>query len=383
MPRRIPLRDLVPTGPVRPLAPGAGDGAPSGTAYAGAAQVPFPVLPVSVFGATYDVDLVLVDRDPRWDMHELARVATPDGPLWLCKDATDGTLEQTIVADHPDLHAIAPEIPLARTRSDVRVDDRSTPTWLDLDVRYTARDGTAVHVHYEGPPPAGPQRWRNSSTMGHSRDQVLVVLDVSHKAMARRASVTLDGTRSPLRRIACLVPFAVVLRQVQAGFAIGAWTQRGDGAGCSLAWAHGPSQGWQREVGDGQEALVQTDALRTLRHVFAVHDGRRELARAEVHPYGTDAPALVARFGPSLPDLAAPLAAPFEGTYALDVGGQRNHGVGRVRVEPVADGADVHLLPTAPRWTVDRPMVCRVRSTADGVHTEVVREVVREAVRSA
>ncbi|MCB9666434.1 MAG: hypothetical protein H6732_20150 [Alphaproteobacteria bacterium] len=377
--RRIPLRELVARGPVLSarervrFLEGVG---PSGVTYVAAPGTAHPVMPLQVFAAAYDLDLVLVDDHPDWDMHELARMVTPDGPVWLCKDSAVDTLDQQIAADLEDVDRWLPEVPLRRHRSPVTVDDRSTPAGLDLSLAYTNPAGERVEIRYRGPHPKGPLRKRNSSTMGHSARAVLAALDVSAQALARSAEVRIDGEVRPLRRIACLVPFAVALVQVQAGLSTGRWRQEEDGPGVRTVHdLHGldVAQAWTVASSAEGVDLVQDHPVRQLRHRFARHGDHLELARVEVGNHGHDAPVGVLHLAPHLPDARVPFEGTFEGRWLLDVGGQPAHAVGRVTARWAEGALHLGLRPEAPRWTLDRPLDAVVRPSGDGVEVEVRR----------
>ena len=66
-------------------------------AYTGEPRVNMPVIPLQVFGYFYDVDIVLVSQHPDWDMHEYARIQTPEGPTWLAKDANNDGVQAVVV----------------------------------------------------------------------------------------------------------------------------------------------------------------------------------------------------------------------------------------------------------------------------------------------
>lgn len=367
--RRIPLRDLVARGPVLSARESAAfdEPAASGASLDGPPLVEVPVLPLQVFGVPYDLDLVVVDDHPDWDMHELARVRTPDGPVWLCKDSRARDLVQTIVADHAEVHTVLPEVPLARRRGRVVVDDTEAPR--RVRVAYVNDDGEPVEVDLRAGSLAR-QCHRNASTMGHSGTQVLAVLDLSHRAFAR-ATIRIGGVERKVERILGLVPFSVALAQTQAGFAKVDWTQVG------ATTHHGAvEQAWTVEPEADAVVLTQVHPWRTLRYRFLRRGADLELARAEVWAFGTEAPACVVAFQPSLPDLRRRLRRPWEGTFRLDVGGQAAHGTGAVRVSPVEGGALVEIAPTAPRWLADRRLEVTLAVGADGV-------VARSALRPA
>ena len=175
------LKRMLPEGPV--LKPNQRDAAfgetlASAASYTSLPESDVPVLPFMVFGVAYDLDIVVVTEHPVWDMTEIARIDTPDGPLWLAKDARRSDLEQIIIADIPDLFTWMPEIPVRRVQGTVRVEDRSSESDLDMDIFYTNPDGEPVHISYQGKVPVAEQGKRNGSTMGHSQGTVMAVLDL-------------------------------------------------------------------------------------------------------------------------------------------------------------------------------------------------------------
>lgn len=365
--RTIALRDLIARGPVlsarqreRILVP-----APSGATYTSDARVPTPVMPLQVFGVPYDLDLVIVDDHPDWDMHEYARVTTPDGSLWLCKDSRAGTLEQTIVGDVEGIEGWLPEIPLKRKRSPVKAVESVDGKRFRVSLAYENFDGEPVEVSFQGTLPAGPLWKRNSSTMGHSRGHVLAVLDLSHRSFGKRVSIRIGGKERKIRRIYGLVPFQVALAQTQAGLSVGAWQQDG------TTTRHGDvAQTWTVTEQGSHTTVSQESPIRTLRYTFV----EGELERAEVHTYGAKEPALVAHFAPRLPDVRRAFGGTHESRFVLDVNGQASFGTGIIRTTATPDGAVLDIRPTEPRWTRDRPLRSAVRFVQGTAEVEVTRE---------
>lgn len=374
--RRIPLSDLLAKGPVQTgrqrhafmKAMGL-----SGVRYQGQARVPFPVIPLQAFGVAYDLDLVVVDQSAEWDMHEYARVVTPEGPLWMCKDSRAGSLEQSIVADLDGLDHVLPEVPLPRRRSKVDVVDKSDAASLDLALAYTNVDGVPVQVTYKGARPGHTLRHRNSSTMGHSANAVLAALDVSANAFARSSSVRLGGVEQKMARVLGLVPFQVALVQTQAGLSTGAWLQGRDADGVWTRHASGAVQRWDKLRSAGEVVLTQVHPWRTLRYTFQVNGDALELFRIDIDQFGREDEPCSILFAPAIPDLRFAFDDAWKGRWVLDVNGQHGHADGGLRLER-CDGYDrLHIIPHAPRWTLDRRLVSEVRFDGDDVSVDVRR----------
>ncbi|MBW1879432.1 MAG: hypothetical protein JRJ84_13800 [Deltaproteobacteria bacterium] len=406
------IREMLPQSPVLTgweRSRGWASEEPSTATYTGEPVVTFPVLPVQVWGAAYDLDLVIVTRHPDWNMHEYAMLRTPRGPVWLAKDAREGTMEQTIVADIDDIQSWIPEIPVRRKAWPLEVEDASTAEWLDLSIRYENIDGEPVEVTYAGKPPDLLQRKRNGSTFGHSRDAVLAAVDVSERRFGRRASVTIDGKKQRISRLAGLVPFRMVLAQAQGGLAVadifqeaGApWEVEPDArevvgsvppeaadagmaridsrAQPAFTTTHTVLSGdrirrtWEVSRTDRYLDAYQRDDLRVLHYRFGVHGDAWELLSADVWQWGRANPVMHLQLEPALPDLRCPFEGRHVSRYVIDINGQENLAVGTLEAWWEEDGPRVALQPEAPWWTADRPMTTAVRLEEGGAHVVIER----------
>ncbi len=351
---------------------------PAEVTYVSDPAVDFPVLPVQVWGVAYDLDLVLVSDHPRYDMHEYARVQTPDGPVWLAKDALSATRLQSIVADLPDLDQWVPELPIARKAWPLRVEDRSAGDWLDLDLAYENLEGEPVRVHYEGRSPrTRPQRRRNGNTMGHSASVVMAVLDIPYRAFARRASIHIDGEARRIRRLLGLAPLRVALVQSQGGLAVGRIRQaRVDGA-VHTTWtldAGDATRAWTERRDGAHLELAQPDPFRTLVYRYAVRDdGALELERMEVRQFGVDSPVVTIALQPALPDLRRRFEGRAVSRFVVDMDDQPGHAVGRLEAWWDGDVARVALRPEAPAWVTDRPMDTEIRYADGAAYIHIAR----------
>jgi len=182
------------------------------------------------FGAAFDLDLVLVSKHPNWDMHEFARLSTPQGPLWVALESRAGTLDQFITADLPDIDAWMPEIPMERKTTPFTIQDRSNAEQIDVEITYENVDNQVVNVVFQGDPPyREPKRRRNANTLGHAQNQALAVLDVSQRESAFNAKISFDDKNQRVAKVGLFVPFQFAMEQAQGGLAVGSYyTRMGD-----------------------------------------------------------------------------------------------------------------------------------------------------------
>ncbi len=374
------LKRMLPEGPV--LKPNQRDAAfgetlASAASYTSLPESDVPVLPFMVFGVAYDLDIVVVTEHPVWDMTEIARIDTPDGPLWLAKDARRSDLEQIIIADIPDLFTWMPEIPVRRVQGTVRVEDRSSESDLDMDIFYTNPDGEPVHISYQGKVPVAEQGKRNGSTMGHSQGTVMAVLDLPVRNLARSTTVRINGETQKVRKIAGLVPFTMALTQTQAGIAIAAIAMTPhppafpDAPTSTVDLTHQLAEGrtatqtWHVGRGSNGARLVQRSELRTIEHRF-IGTESLEWTGATVQQVGKDEPALVITANPALPDLRRRFEGVVSSRFVMDVAGQQSHATGEIHAEWVDDDVVVRIRPDAPWWVAERPMDSRIHQTTNG-----------------
>jgi hypothetical protein len=350
-------------------------GVPANVTYTSEPAVPFPVMPVIAWGAAYDLDLVLVDGKGPWDMHEYARLQTPSGPLWLAKDARIGTLEQTVVADLPDIQSWLPELPVVRRSGRVDVQDRSTAKRLDLTLSYENVDGKPVVAHYVGAPPETAESKRNGSTMGHSRRTILAVLDLSHRSLGN-GTVTIDGKKIPAYKLAGLVPFRAALLQAQTGLATGSFEEVDLDGRLVTHWASNVESGWAG-AWDGDHFLVRQESpQRTLVYDYLSDRDkvdRLEWVGATVFQYGRATPVGHIEVSPALPDLRRRFEGHHRSRYVIDANGQEGHATGWMDAWWEAEGPRVALIPEAPWWTVDRPMLTSIHYENGRARVDVVR----------
>jgi len=347
---------------------------PSPAVYTGESKSSFPVLPLAAFGLQYSADVVLVSQNPKWDMHEYARLDVSGQSIWIAKDSDqDGV--QTIVADVPNLNTWMPEIPAPRIEAPVSLTDRSSGDAIDIEMAYTNPNGKHTAMRAKGTLPQKPPRKRNGNTMGHSRDVVAAVLDIERFGTQIKAGISIDGEEQKLDRILGLVPFKFLLRQTQAGVVVTNFRQTASDTGFTLTrpspadpdWPTKATEDWQW---DGQVATHDNGVAR-----FHYRFTQGGLSEIEVQQHGLSEPTFQLQIRPALPDLSRPFDGQFTSRFVMHVNGQQGHGLGTITTEwSDSNTVALHFIPEAPFWLSDRPMKTIVRfSETDQVDVRTTR----------
>jgi hypothetical protein len=345
--------------------------------YKGDSKLDFPIIPLQVWAAAYDLDIVIVSNHPKWNMHELARLSTPDGPLWIMKDAIEPSLEQSIIANIPEVETWLPEIPVKRKYYPVEVQDKSTDQWLNLDFKYENRSGELCEIHYEGKPPTKKQPKRNGSTMGHSKDQLIAVLDLPLRNFGKKTSISFDGKPYKVKKILGLMPFKMALVQTQAGLSIGHY--RFEKQGEEIIQTHLDKdticqQKWEMTAKKDGVWMEQKNELRTLAYHFEEKGPYLELSKARVQLWNAKQPDFEIHFAPALPDLRYRFEGRQVSTFIMDVNGQESHAIGQVEAYWTEDGPQLDVIPQKPWWVADRPMQAAIQFLGEGVDVKILRE---------
>ncbi len=346
----------------------------SPAAYRGAPVVEVPIFPLQSFGIYYGVDVVLISEHPDWDMHEYARLDTPEGPVWMAKDA-DRQLVQTVVADLDGIDQWAAEAAVPRQAGAVDVEDRSAGRVTDLTLRYTNTNGEPVEVEVRARMPRRPPGKRNGSTMGHSQGAVAAVLDLERFGHGGRAKMTINGEDVAIKRLLGFYKMQFLLQQAQGGFSQASYRVTGTAEALHIdrpvttPWPTASSEDWSVSTEEGL-TLLRHDSGYTVQ-TCALSEGG--LAWAEVAQHGRDEPIFRVSFAPALPDVRRPFEGVVSSDFRMDINGEQGHGMGRVEVQWVDDGVVLEVLPGAPWWLESRPMRSDVRYPGDGSAVVEVR----------
>ncbi len=345
-------------------------------AYQGATELSFPILPVQVWAAAYDLDIVLVSNHPQWNMHELARLATPDGPLWIMKDAIEPSLEQSIVANLPEVERWLPEIPVKRKYYPVEVQDQSSGNWLDLSFKYENRAGELCEIEYKGKAPLQKQPKRNGSTMGHSKDQLIAVLDLPLRNFGKKAKISFDGQAYKIRKILGIKPFQMALVQTQAGLSIGHYQfeeKEGEIIQSFLDKEQPCIQKWTLETTKDGILMQQKNELRTLQYYFNQEGEYLELSRAAVQLWNSKKPDFEIHFAPALADLRYKFEGKVQSRFIMDINGQKSHAIGEIEAFWTPQGPQLNIIPQKPWWVKDRPMQSQIQIQNENIKVKIQR----------
>jgi len=335
--------------------------------YTSQPVVDFPVVPIQAFGVYYALDLVIVSDHPDWDMHEYARIDTPQGVVWMAKDS-DIHGVQTIIAGLQDIQTWVPSIPVPRQYGEVTVNDRSEGDWIDVDLSYVNVQGQLVEVEVTGTIPDHPPRRRNGSTMSHSQQVTAAVLDLERFGRADHAEISIGGQRREIESLGG-VKLQFLLEQAQGGFSIANHEWFVDESGLRLArpidgeeWSTHSQERWLISQTDTQTTIISRDDGYTRHRCGLVSGG---LSWITVEQHGRPEPVFELYFHPALPDVRRQFSGDVTSRFRMDVNGQRGHGVGDVVVSWVENVVQLKVNGQAPWWLAQRPMLGTVEFTGD------------------
>ncbi|MCH2022839.1 MAG: hypothetical protein MK207_10215 [Saprospiraceae bacterium] len=326
--------------------------------YTGPPKVDFPILPIQVWAATYELDIILVSNNKDWNMHEFAKLETLEGDLWIMKDAEEGSLDQSIVADLQNIHSWLPELPIIRKYFPVKVIDNSTQKMLDFNFSYENIKNEKVEASYFGKYPRTALKKKNGSTMGHSRNQLLAALDLPFRDFGKKASISYNGNRAKINKLLGLVPFQMALKQTQGGVSKGKFVILKENKNIltkHLTKVEPVVQEWSVIQENNKTIVTQKNAFRSLVYEFNGVE-TLELKVAYVKQWNKDKKGIRIEFSPAIPDLRRPFDGKIISNFVIDVAGKNNNAMGTVTALWENNQAHLFVNPSKPWWVTDRPM---------------------------
>lgn len=332
--------------------------------------IDFPIIPFQIFGVTYSKDIVIVTKNPKWNMHEYAKLEIgPNQSTWLMKDSEEGSLTQFLTTSQSNLISLLPEIPLETSIQDFVATEKSSGDTLEAHFEYINHLGEKVVVDFKNTKKLSIQKKRNGSTMGHSRNQVMAILDLPLRQFSESSSVSYDGIPFKTKKILGLLPFQMLLTQTQGGLSVGDFKFFKDGNLIkSLHLNSEIEQVWTLEkISENKTILKQQNEFRTQVYEFTTANNQYLLSEAYVKVWNSETPTFKISFFPPLPDLRFPFEQKQISTFVMDVNGQQNHGTGTFVSYWNADKElKLEINPSAPNWLKERPMLNTIRFDENG-----------------
>ena len=354
------FKDMAPAGPIPDADASLGaDVATSGAVYEGAPSVPFPVLPMRLWGLDFPEEMLWeFGEDPTYGMVEVARIARRDGTHTFFVLVSERGGRQHVGIGDPEDGKLAEAFPAPAYDAHLRVIRLESETHLSYDAAFHLPDGRLVQAHAESKREHPAPSARNGNAMNHSQEAVLAVLDLRQMGLSQ-TTVYVDDRWVPVRVLLPFVPYSMHLVQAVGGVAAGRLTLTSDGL----------------QIGDGGPVLrfsmtrvgdelhyVGSDPIAD--HVYRFRatergaEGPLELVGVSVR-HG-DVEVFSARFNPPLPDLRWTPTREMRSRMVAGAYGQDGYLVGEVRVTPGDGETLVDVLPERHRWACERPVRTRV-----------------------
>ncbi|MGB1018050.1 MAG: hypothetical protein ACPGVH_03185 [Chitinophagales bacterium] len=333
--------------------------------YSGERKTDFPVIPFQMFGITYAKDIVIVTKHPKWNMHEYAKLDLPGNKhVWLMKDSEEGTLDQFLTTNQAEVVKLLPEIPLKTSiQEDMIIDVVSNGDSLKAHFEYTNALDEKVVVDFENTKPLSILKQRNGSTMGHSKNQVAVLLDLPYRQFVDSSKITYNNTFYKTKKLLGLVSFQMLLEQTQGGLSTGSFSMTSNkNAAKTLHNKTNIEQNWNLfYTEENQFKLYQKNELRSQNYFFDKKDDHFFLTKANVIPWNTETAAFEINFFPALPDFRYYFEGKHTSEFIMDINGQKNHGKGTISAYwDTEKDLIIEINPTAPWWLKERPMINKI-----------------------
>ncbi len=315
--------------------------------------VDHPVIPFLIFGIHYDKDIVIVSKHPDWNMHEYSLLNLPDGDCWMMKDSKEGSLDQCVTIQRTDIIDWVPEIPLEIAFKPIKIEDRGNEEWEDISFTYENFHGEQVDISYKGKKALRSLKKRNGSTMGHSRNQLIAILDLPERSFGKKAEMTYNSKSYPIKKILGLKSFNMMLSQTQGGISTGAYAQYQEDSKIKTKHknARETIQDWTLEG----KVLEQKSPFRTQQYHFC-EDEPYELISANVQLWNNSKKAFNITFYPALPDFRKEFRGKHIAIFVMDVNGQQGHGIGKIHSYWQDKKLIIDFFPENPQWITDRPL---------------------------
>ena len=249
-------------------------------------------------------------------------------------------------------------------QSPISVVDQSDSVNFDFLFQYTNRHGIEISASYFGDTQLKSLKKRNGSTMGHSRNQVLAVLDLPKRNFGNRSRITYDKVEYKVKRILGIKPFRMALQQSQGGLSAVSMDMWVDGESILSRYVKKDvpiEVEWKKKETQDKVMLFQKNELRTIEYEFNRQDNEFRFSSARVRSWNKEEPVIQISVFPSLPDLRRKFKGIFTSRFVIDINDQENLSYGELSCHWAQNDLIIDIRPSAPWWTKERPMRGTIR----------------------
>lgn len=325
-----------------------------------------PIIPFQIFAVPYKLDIVLVSDHPNIDMHEFALIDLPYGKTWIAKESQKGSLDQSIYTDDKRIETLFPEIPLPIQQCEMRIIESRKDQELDVTFEYTNLNGDSVEAHYHGSTLLKTLKKPNGSTMGHSKNQVMALLDLSSRSFGRKAEIQYNGEKAKIKKILGIRPFQMMLKQTQAGLSVGSKSiiER-DGEIHSEQGEMIKSEKWAIKSLDTMLSFHTKNVARKIEYNFSKNQSDLQFSNASIQYWNHRHKTMDISVYPPLPDLRRKFILSHSSKFVIHVN-EKALGYGRIEVSwkslnEVAPYIEILIIPEHPWWIKERPMTTIIK----------------------
>lgn len=335
--------------------------------YTSAPLTTLPIIPFQVWGLTYDLDIILVSKNDRWNMHEFALVKLKDREIWLMKDALEGPLDQFVVADIEDINNWLPELPIQRKSYPLKIKDHSDDKNIDLEFEYENHFGEKINASYQGKYPKTKQSKRNGSTFGHSKNHLLVALDLPLRDFGKKARISYDNKFYKMDKLLGIVPFQMAVFQTQGGLSTAEYQIKSINNSFRFNYISGGENLFIKTVDKDLVQYESEDEFRKLQYSFVNHCFTGAVVQQKEKSSITTSFSVY----PALPDLSRRFDGRYSSTFILEINGGNRNALGTIDCYWVEDILMVEVIPEKPWWVADRPMISKIKIQEDNVGVSI------------
>lgn len=340
-----------------------------------AQRVSMPYMPFIMFGVKYKHDWVISPSHDRLDMIEIAEVQLPKNKTtWVVKESLQPHLNQVLLYSDDKLGTAFPEIPLQMQARKLDIMQNEDEKSIKLQTDYNGSFGQRVMIEATSKKKLKKLKKRNGSTMGHSKEQVLAILDLPERTQAKVKKITIDDQHQKVNKILGLKNFSFLVRQTQAGISTSNYLFSRDSQQ-QLNFEYidkSINEEWTFDELKQDAVLKTENAFRKSEYHFTKEKEYWLLTHARVVDLLNNNDVLFEiSFLSPLPDLRYQFDGKFRTSYVMNVNEQFGHATGQIELEWTnAAQIKLTLLPEEPKWTKDRPITNIIRIQGDNVGIE-------------